>query len=193
MGKTSEATKKRIVNAAWHLFYRHGYENTTIEDIIEEAHISKGSFYHYFTCKDDMIGAITILLDDKYEGIFANLPENMDPLEKLITMTRDSFFIIENTVPVYMLSVILANQLNNRTYSSMLDPDRSYYRLARQIIIEAKAKGTFKGDTSVNELLIAYALFERGLMYDWCISNGNYSFSNYAERMMRVFLNGFTV
>ena len=37
----------------------------------------------------------------------------------------------------------------------------------------------------------AYAMFERGLMYDWCICNGNYSLCQYAATMMPMFLKGF--
>ena len=53
--KNSRNTKSRIVDAAWHLFYRQGYDDTTIDDIIEESGTSKGSFYHYFEGKDALL------------------------------------------------------------------------------------------------------------------------------------------
>ncbi len=37
----------------------------------------------------------------------------------------------------------------------------------------------------------AYAMFERALMYDWCLCEGEYALSGYAARMMPVFLEGF--
>ena len=43
---------------ALELFYKKGYENTTIKDIIEEIGVSKGAFYHYFESKEDVIVAI---------------------------------------------------------------------------------------------------------------------------------------
>ena len=46
--KNARNTRSRIVNAAWKLFYEQGYEDTTVEEIIEVSHTSKGSFYHYF-------------------------------------------------------------------------------------------------------------------------------------------------
>ena len=46
--RNSKRTKSRIVSAAWKLFYEQGYEDTTIEEIIEVSQTSKGSFYHYF-------------------------------------------------------------------------------------------------------------------------------------------------
>ena len=50
--KNQKKTKSKIVSAAWKLFYEQGYEDTTIEEIIEESGTSKGSFYHYFEGKD---------------------------------------------------------------------------------------------------------------------------------------------
>ena len=41
-------TRGRIIEAAWQLFYRQGYDDTTVEEIIEASQTSRGSFYHYF-------------------------------------------------------------------------------------------------------------------------------------------------
>ncbi|MCF0140939.1 MAG: TetR/AcrR family transcriptional regulator [Mogibacterium sp.] len=193
MSKTSKATRNRIVNTAWKLFYEQGYDDTTIDDIIEAAHISRGSFYHYFDGKDALIGGITYLFDDAYDEICAHLDSNLSPIEKLLTLTQESFFMIENTVPVHLLSKIMSSQLAGSSDSSLLNPDRTYFKVIRQIVTEGKEKQVFKESYSVNEIVVAYALFERGLMYDWCISNGNYSFSRYSRNMMKIFLTGFTV
>ena len=53
--KKERTTRSRIVNSAWKLFYEQGYEDTTVEEIIEVSHTSKGSFYHYFDGKDALL------------------------------------------------------------------------------------------------------------------------------------------
>ena len=53
MPRKTGNTKRKIVDAAWKLFYEQGFENTTVEDIIFESCTSKGSFYHYFKGKED--------------------------------------------------------------------------------------------------------------------------------------------
>ena len=50
--KNSRNTKGRIIQAAWQLFYQQGYDDTTVEEIIEASGTSRGSFYHYFEGKD---------------------------------------------------------------------------------------------------------------------------------------------
>lgn len=193
MSKTAKNTRNRIVSAAWKLFYINGYDGTTIDDIIEAANVSKGSFYHYFEGKESLISSISYLFDDTYETLIKNIDTSLSPIDQLVTMTRESFFTIENTVPVHLLNRIMSTQLTSKGDSHLLDPDRSYFHIVRKIVIEGKDAGIFKEEHSVNEICQAYALFERGLMYDWCISNGNYSLSQYSTKMMRIFLNGFTM
>ena len=65
--KSSKKTKSKIVEAAWKLFYDQGYEDTTVEEIIEESGTSKGSFYHYFEGKDALLGSLAYMFDEKYE------------------------------------------------------------------------------------------------------------------------------
>lgn len=46
--------KERIIEVAADLFYRQGYNATGIQQIIDEAGVSKGSFYTHFKTKDDL-------------------------------------------------------------------------------------------------------------------------------------------
>lgn len=192
MKKSTNETKGRIVSAAWKLFYQYGYSNTTIDDIVEMSQTSKGSFYHYFGSKDDLLGSLSYLFDDKYEELAETMEPDLSPVEKLLTMNRELFLMIENTVSVSMLSQLFSTQLTTKGEKHLLDPDRTYYKLLRQIAVEGQQQGIFRDDLSVNDITKAYALFERGMMYDWCISNGNYSLCQYSEKMLPLFISGLT-
>ena len=193
MKKSSKnQTKSRIVSAAWTLFYQYGYDNTTIDDIVEASNTSKGSFYHYFESKDALLGSLSYLFDEKYDELAETLDPGLSPLEKLIYMNRELFLMIENTVSVSMLSQLFAAQLTTMSEKHLLDPDRTYYKLLRQIAIEGQSQGLFRDDLSVNDITKSYALFERGMMYDWCISSGNYSLCQYSEKMLPLFIAGLT-
>ena len=73
MAKKNSNIKKKIVSSAWRLFYEQGYDDTTIDDIIEESHTSRGSFYHYFEGKDALLSSLSYLFDDKYEELKSSL------------------------------------------------------------------------------------------------------------------------
>ena len=181
-------TKSRIVSAAWQLFYRYGYDSTTIDDIVEASNTSKGSFYHYFESKDALMGSLSYLFDEKYEELMDSLDPSLSPLEKLVQMNRELFLMIENTVSVTLLSQLFATQLVTKGEKHLLEPDRTYYRLLRQIAIEGQQQGLFREDLSVNDIMRAYAMFERGMMYDWCLANGSYSLCQYSQQILPLFL-----
>ena len=61
--KKAKTTKKKIVSAAWKLFYEQGYDNTTVDDIVEKSGTSKGSFYHYFEGKDALLLSLIHIYD----------------------------------------------------------------------------------------------------------------------------------
>jgi len=50
--------RKNVVDHSLSLFLEHGIRNTSIQDIIDRAGISKGTFYNYFSSKNECVGAI---------------------------------------------------------------------------------------------------------------------------------------
>ena len=67
MPRKRQSTKSRIVKSAWNLFYKNGYDDTTVEDIITASKTSKGTFYHYFKSKEGLLNTLSYLFDEKYE------------------------------------------------------------------------------------------------------------------------------
>jgi len=56
--KKGEIKKQEILRTAEARFCRYGYEETSIQDILDDLHTSKGSFYHHFTSKEALLEAI---------------------------------------------------------------------------------------------------------------------------------------
>ena len=101
--KNQRKTKSRIVTAAWKLFYQQGYEDTTIEEIIEESGTSKGSFYHYFGGKDALLGSLAYMMDEKYEELEPGIPDDMNSYEVLLYLSRELLSMIEETINMELL------------------------------------------------------------------------------------------
>lgn len=189
--KVTKKTKSKIVTAAWKLFYEQGYENTTIEEIIEESGTSRGSFYHYFEGKDALLGSLSYMFDEKYEELEETIPDDMDTIDVLLYLNRELFQMIEDSVDFDLLCRLLSSQLVTNGEKHLLDRNRTYYKLLRKIVSEGQAKGEITETKSVNELVKYYALCERGMLYDWCLSNADYSLTAYAKNNMQGFLYNF--
>ena len=189
--KNTRNTKGRIVSAAWKLFYEQGYDDTTVEDIIFESETSKGSFYHYFEGKDALLGTLAMIFDEKYEALKETMSPAMSAAEKLVYINHELFVMIDNSVSVELLSRLFSTQLVTRGEKHLLNRNRTYFKLLGQIVREGQTKGELRTDMSANQIINDYAMFERAMMYDWCLAGGEYALAQYGDRMMPVFVRGY--
>ena len=189
--KKTRNTRGKIIDAAWKLFYRQGYDDTTVEEIIEESSTSRGSFYHYFQGKDDLLSTLADVFDRKYEELSENMDPDMDRFDQLMYLNRELFTFLENSISLDLVARLYSSQLVTRGDKSLLDHGRTYYKLLRQIALQGQERGELRGDLTVNELVRVYAMCERALIYDWCLSAGDYSLTQYSRTMMPMFLREF--
>ena len=188
MSKKKNATRGRIVACAWELFYEQGYQQTTVEDIIRQSATSKGTFYHYFAGKDALLSTLSDLFDEKYTELARHLPANANSFDLLMLLNRELFTMIENSVSLELLTQLFSTQLITEGRKHLLDHNRVYYRMLRQIVLAGQEKGEINTSMSNAGIVKAYALCERALLYDWCLLGGEYSLSAYAAQMMPLFL-----
>ena len=186
--KSTRNTRGRIVAAAWKLFYEQGYEDTTVEEIIDESGTSKGSFYHYFNGKDALLSTLSVMFDEKYQELAATMDPDMDAFDKLLLMNHELFVMIENEIDLDLLARLYSTQLITKGERHLMDHNRFYYKLLKQVVSQGQKSRELTNDMTVNEIVKVYAFFERAFLYDWCISNGDYSLSKYTDQMLPVFI-----
>jgi len=58
ISKDYDVRKQEFLDAAQKLFYEQGYDQTSVESIIAAVGVSKGTFYHYFKSKEDLLDAL---------------------------------------------------------------------------------------------------------------------------------------
>lgn len=113
MGTKGEGNRQRIIDAADNLFYRHGYNQTSFQDISDATGIPRGNFYYYFKTKDEILSAV---VNSRVAGLSAILnqceAESDDARERLLLFSdmldqrRDE--VVEWGCPVGSLSSELA-------------------------------------------------------------------------------------
>jgi len=83
--KHPDVRRSELLDQALGLFLSRGYDNTSLNDVIAEAGISKGAFYHYFPSKEALLVAIA----DRFgRQTLAELEDvlnapDLDPLQRL--------------------------------------------------------------------------------------------------------------
>ena len=85
--KKGEIKKQQFLRTAEARFCRDGYEKTSIQDILDDLHTSKGSFYHHFVSKEALLEEICRgRAASTSEQVFLSLKPETAPLEKLNTL-----------------------------------------------------------------------------------------------------------
>ena len=58
--KDAELRRQEILMTAKKLFIKKGYDKTSVNDILKVVDIAKGTFYYYFSSKEEVLEAIII-------------------------------------------------------------------------------------------------------------------------------------
>lgn len=184
MPKKRRSTKSRIIKAAWNLFYKNGYESTTVDEIIAASKTSKGTFYHYFKGKEALLNTLSYLFDEKYEELAGIVDPNLPAYDKLLFFNHELFYMIETSIDVNLLASLYSSQLITKDKRSLLESKRYYFTWLTETIGYAIKSGEFANTSTADELLKIYAMYERALLYDWALCKGKYSLTEYSDKLL---------
>lgn len=188
---TKKSVKSRIVSAAWQLFYEKGYNGTTVDDIIELSDTSKGSFYYYFSTKDELLNTLSLILDELYEELDRTMDDKQDSFEKLMDINYEAHTMMEEKISIDLLASLYSTQLVSAGHRHLLDQNRSYYKLITKVVEQGQKKGEIRDDVPVRDIIQYYSMCERALVYDWCLNKGSYSLGEYSRRCMPIMMEHF--
>jgi AcrR family transcriptional regulator len=89
MRKKTEASRQRIIDAAYECFWRAGFTRTSVDRIALQAGITKRTLYSYYRSKDDLVAAVLVhyneLASQRLERIGGRMPADLEG-------ALDSFF-----------------------------------------------------------------------------------------------------
>ncbi len=191
--KTARNTRGRIISAAWKLFYEQGYEDTTVEDIVFESETSKGSFYHYFDGKDALLGTLAYVFDEKYEQLMEVMDPAMGAMEKLIYLNHELFAMIDGSVSLDLLARLLSTQLLARGEKHLLDRNRYYFKLLRQIVSAGQEAGELRPGPDSQRYRQGLRPVGAGAAVRLVPLRGEYSLVSYTDSMTPMFLESYRV
>jgi AcrR family transcriptional regulator len=75
MPRTAERTRRRILDAAYELFYRKGFARVGVDEIAHFAGLTKRTLYYHFESKDVLLAAV---LDLQHDFALARIRKHLD-------------------------------------------------------------------------------------------------------------------
>ena len=141
------ATMHRMQTKGLELFYKNGFYNTSVDDILKELSLSKGAFYYHFPSKEDFFISIVqnLIVRKVYSMLIEPIEGTEDPTESLLKCFENALAIAEHNELDY--GFVLANFINefngrNDEISKYL---RDIYKVWEVNIITTLQKGKTDG------------------------------------------------
>jgi len=85
------ATRKKILEAATHLFARLGYHKTTIQDIAYHIGMTTGAVFHYYDSKPDILDDVVAGLDQSFDRYIEYLKKDFSDYKTMINGMMEIF------------------------------------------------------------------------------------------------------
>lgn len=167
-------TKKQILNAAQSIFEQIDYEEAKISDICALAGVSVGSFYNYFSSKEDILISTITEFDNDLADLWAKLIGEKDTsiVHKLLCIICEPARSAAKTSPfryAQFLRVIL------KTHSeAYLNNMRTIDKYVKVLFYAGIEYGEIKPDIDVDDMVTSLMRTVRGILYDWTLRNGTY-------------------
>jgi AcrR family transcriptional regulator len=150
--------RRRILAAAVDLFADHGYDATSVSQVISRAGVAKGGFYHHFASKDELLHAVYgELINRQVEGMGRILAERKSPAETLRLLIAD---LVETTAASAREALVFSrelSQLGNSRIVQMRSQRRKYHNAMIELVREAQERGQFSAVASPE--IVTFTIF----------------------------------
>ena len=172
----------------------YGYDYLTVQNICKLAGVTTGAFYHHFHSKDDIL---CLFLNKGYEAFIDNrnvcLPE--DPLARLTELCV-LYAAHNESNGVEFVSNYYSTQ--NKSLNTIgLSPEDMYvssnYRARYDSLMAAREAGQIPADTDCVSLNEDICSLTKGIIFDWCLSNGGFDLTSRIRRMVDRFMSTYRI
>lgn len=192
----AEETRQKLLDAALVVFSHQGYEATRLEDIADEAGVTRGAIYHHFGGKPELYTAlltvmwervVSVIEDAVAEGGTAVDILRRTCVRKLAFMEEDAAFRAVNELSLFKTS--MTPELENGMQMKRDGMRRGITAIAENIQAGID-EGSIRADVNPMDAAIAFHSMQNGLMAMWLIDPTLFSLKERAEALTDCFLLG---
>lgn len=165
-------TRNKILDSSLEMMRNYPFSEIKIKDICQNASVTTGAFYHYFSSKDDIIVQLYDRIDQEFTEFYSVLKSKTRRGKIREYVKRHSKFAekcgLESTRNVYRYQLNLKQDLFG-------DFSRGFAKHLLELIDDAKNAGEIKDSLDTKQICLDLMNIERGTVYTWCLERGAHS------------------
>jgi TetR/AcrR family fatty acid metabolism transcriptional regulator len=191
----SVTRRNQILDAALRVFARSGFHEARMDDIVQEAGLSKGALYWYFKSKEDIITAISQrLFTTDIEQLQGLLQAEGSVSERLLQLMRDRIAGLQSMSSVisilFEFYAAALHQENVRQFIQRYFQD--FHEMLVALIQQGIDRGEFRQVNAVETAIALDSMFE-GLVMRWLIEPDAVQWDTLGDSAIRIFLEGLKI
>jgi len=191
-----EQRRHKIMDAAFAVFSRLGFERASMDDIAKEAGVSKGALYLYYKSKDTIIGRLLqVFFDQALKQVRSLATSEGSVTAHLLTLTHQMVREMDRMISLQPVSLqfyavaarhaVIRQHL--RTYFA------EYRAIMEDLIRRGIAQSEFSPDINPTEVAIAFTGLYEGLALLWMIDPQATDWHEQVENSTRLLLRGVVI
>jgi TetR/AcrR family fatty acid metabolism transcriptional regulator len=178
-------TKSKIYETTIELMKATDFQDITIEEICGNAGVSVGAFYHYFSSKNDFLIEMYSRADHYFLEDVNQKFNSTRPIEKII-----EYFDVYARYND-MMGISTMKQLYHANNHLFITKGRGMQKVLEDIITDGQQKGAILDEMSPEAITEYLFIAARGVTYDWCLHDGQFSLTQqmkqYMSRLVKIF------
>jgi AcrR family transcriptional regulator len=189
-------TKKKLYEAARRLAHEYGFENVSVDAIVEAAGVSKGAFYVHFESKDalaaELVNEYTKYADFNYKAFLSTVSEEASVLEVLALLARKISTFLSESIGYENMRVLYRAYLTKSAFNTMpaISYNRELYRLLSEVLEKGIRKDELREDIPVEDLAKHLIMAIRGIAFEWCIRYPDFDLERQISDHFKILLYG---
>ena len=182
--KQAEATKNKIYECGVNLIRESGFDQVTVEQIAKEAGVSVGTYYYYFQSKFDLFSEIFKRADEYFQTHVEGRLLAEDTLEQIV-----EFF--DKYADFNMVNGIeMVKKLYTADNKMFLTKGRAMQNILTAIIEKGQVQQQIAKKLSSEEITNVLFVAARGVIYDWCLYDGNRDVKQEMKKILTIMVKG---
>ena len=186
--RKKERTRAELTDAAFRLFAERGFDETTIEDIVEQVEVSPRTFFRYFDSKEDVVIGFFDDMGLELRAMLEARPADEPPFEALRGALASLIDLYEERAERVMAAKRLAHE-TPAIRARLLDKHARWENWVTEVLCDRAETG--QGDPHAR-LIAAVALAAYGTAVNsWCTVEGRQDLHALVDDALREVGKGF--
>jgi len=168
---SERSTREKIIDTAYDLFRRKGYDKTTINDICDACGITKTTFYYHLDSKENLIASYYKTVTQSLASRIFDVLAQENYWEQLVVCFET---IVESSVKIGPDLDAQLFIMNLRKDEGTFDMNDDLTKMAVLLIERAQKVGQIRNQSPPEQLYYAFAHAFIGYELKWCIKKGGF-------------------